>query len=207
MSRIRVVLFPGHKGPGTGAVSDGYDEWETNADLANVIGAHLVATGRYHAPQATGGGSSHITSRVQCALGFNPDLALSIHLNANEGTPGTGTEAWFHTPDPGEPEPTHSGKLATYLSGYVAAALELRDRGPKRYIPPTPEERRLGTRRTISLLEKLHGVCPVALLEVCFINNPADRAALYGEAFGHERVAGAVGHALDDWVAQWRSSP
>lgn len=200
MERLRAVIFPGHHGPGTGATSDGYDEWQIASNLANILGAHLVGKG-WDACQATGGGSSYITRRVEYAKDAQPDVAISIHLNANEGRPGTGTEAWYLKPPAGTPEPTPSGKLATILSGYVANQLNLRDRGPKPYTWPYD-----GQGRRIRLLELMATVCPCVLLEVCFLNNPDDRAKLLEEPFGMEEVALGIGHALDDWAETWRET-
>lgn len=200
MEHLRVVLFPGHHGPGTGATSDGYDEWQIVSNLTNVVGAHLVAKD-WNVCQATGGGGSYITRRAEYATDACPDVAISIHLNANAGRPGTGTEVWYLKAPPGTPEPTSSGKLATLLSGYVSNQLNLRDRGPKPYTWLLD-----GEGRRIRLLELMNEICPCVLLEVCFLNNPADRAKLLEEPFGMEEVALGIGHALEDWVRTRRET-
>lgn len=192
--RLRVVLFPGHHGPGTGATCGEHDEWQIASNLCNVVGAHMVAKG-WSVAQATGGGASYITRRVEYAKDAEPDVAVSVHLNSNTGTPGTGVEAWFLQPPAGTPEPTPSGKLATYLSGHVSQRLGLRDRGPKPYTRPYT-----GEGRPIKLLELMPEVCPCVLLEVCFLNSPADMAVLLEEPFGMEEVALGIGHALDEWA-------
>lgn len=194
MRPLRVGLFVAHAGPGTGAVEGPLDEYELSAQMVCAVGAYLWDRGD-KAFTVTEADERHLVGRVREAANNRLDVAISIHFNRSE-PPGHGVEVWHHRPESDEECTFHNGRLATCLSAEVAALTKLRDRGPKPYSWPAQGADEPRRKR---ILELMAPVCPFVLLETCFLNHSDDQAIMLGEPFFPQKVALAVGHALDEW--------
>jgi len=191
---LRVGLFVAHAGPGTGAVEGDLDEFELSAQMVAAVSAYLWDRGDRAFP-VTEADKRHLSGRVREAARMNLDVAISIHFNRSEPA-GHGTEVWYHRPESDQEEVFQAGKLATCLSSSVALQTGLRNRGEKPYSWP-PHDGDDNRKKTV--LELMTTVCPFVLLEVCFLNHPTDQAILLKEPFFPQKLALAVGHALDEW--------
>lgn len=114
--------------------------------------------------------SAELARECQLANASKADVFVVFHFNAGGGT---GTECWYY----GDSVEGHA--LAARLSANVAAALGLRDRGPK---------------SSTGLYVLKHTEMTAVLLEVCFVDTATDKAAWDGTSW--DALTGAVVEAL-----------
>lgn len=165
---MQIFISAGHGGPDTGAVSQGTterDELIKIVDSAFDILQNLDTPGAeiIKVPNnlALGETVSYINAHTQNP---NTDICIEAHLNSNQGEPGTGTETYYGRPD-----------LAEKMHRVVLEILGLKDRGVK---------------DGNFLYFNNHTKPGSALIELGFINNPADLARVRGE--GARAIAEAV---------------
>ena len=108
-----------------------------------------------------------ITRDANLANENRADALVEIHFNSNQGTPGTGTEAFVSIRDTGR-----ARTLATAILNRIEA-LGFRNRGVKTQVNAQGQD-------AFGILRQTH--MPAVLLECAFINNPADMALFNANA-------------------------
>ena len=165
--RGRVVLDPGHgwrKGGGidSGATANGMKEKDITLDIAKRAKAILEAQGITVYLTRTGDDWNHgLSYAAQFVNSKNPDISISIHVNAGGGT---GTESCYVVR---KSTSAKSKKLAGILTDEVSRGLELRNRGNF----PEDDGGRCARGRWSQIY--IHDMNPpAALIETAFIDGP-----------------------------------
>jgi N-acetylmuramoyl-L-alanine amidase len=159
---MTIIIDPGHgmsnRRSGTfdpGAVSDGFREADIALEWANELRGILMDAGhRVVRTRVDNSDPAPIGKRAGIARKFGGNIMLSIHCNAANGT-ANGTETFYR----GESNKT----IAKRINQCVVDALGTRDRGVK------TESESQHSRLAIMDFQ------PCFLLELGFIDNPADR--------------------------------
>lgn len=164
---IRVYIDQGHNpsSPNTGAEGNGLREQDITYEVGQRLYLRLSADPNYVArlsrptptTQLGTSNAGSLRARVAGAEAFGADLFLSIHTNAAADPSANGTEALVYAVN------SPAGRLAEDIVGQVSTVTGLRNRGviarPGLYV----------LRRTSM---------PAVLVELGFITNPGDAAAM-----------------------------
>ena len=191
---LRVALFVGHKGPGTGAQDDpltpyNEDEFDNAQKAACAIGANLLL--RHHQPLViTGEGDDYLVERVRLALKSRCDLAIGCHFNAVADRRANGCEVLAHPAD------ESSWALASVLANHIAqrTGVELRHKGSFGTVE-------VGGLAVLSAMFKAK--TPAAIIEPLFLSNEEDQQVLASDGYWRD-LATAVCDAIDIWAAVWK---
>lgn len=191
-----VVLDPGHGWLSTpGAVANGMIEKDVALEIANLAKAMLEGYGI--TVYMTRTGDEPLYDLDQAAVRANqyqPDLVVSIHLNAGGGT---GTESCYQVNVPTSAE---SQRLGSLLTTNVAANLGLVIRGD---FPENDGGRCARSNTTGWTQLYIHDMqAPAALIETAFIDGPAgdDVAKL-------QNNRASFAKAITDAVVEYFSAP
>lgn len=187
----QIAIDPGHGGMDPGAHRDGLSEDEVVLALALDLKAMLVAAGAsVHLTretdtdladqdlghQYTTRKKQDIARRVALVNAWQPDLLISLHVNAIGSSRWRGAQVFF----PGGKQ--ESEQLAKTIQQALTRVLQNTDRQAK-----------VGDYRI------LNDAKPAAVLvEVGFISNP-EEAALLSSAEYRQKVAWAIMLGLEDW--------
>lgn len=160
-----VCIDPGHgmsnKAPGRfdpGACAGGLEEARIAMDWANELRAILQVRGhKVIRTRINNSEACPIGERAWSASKYGSDVMISIHCNAATGS-ATGTEVIYRG--------SNNLVMATALSKAVSGTLGIRDRGPK--LEADSQHKRLA----------VMSFQPCFLIELGFIDNPKDAAAL-----------------------------
>ena len=191
---MRVVIFVGHKGVGTGAAHGDLDEHELAQKAAIGIGCTLMVRG--HQPFiVTGEGSDYIEERVRLAEQEHPDVALTCHFNAfddpeNRHDTDRGCEVLYHPAD------KESLALAMLLGPRLAEYTGVRLRH-ENHAGTVPRDSGRGSR---ILKYMLTAGIPFAYLEPLFLTDPGDRIILQTPGY-FRNLSRAIADALELWWA------
>jgi N-acetylmuramoyl-L-alanine amidase len=117
--------------------------------------------------------SAPLGSRTAEAASEGADYLISIHLNSASAE-ATGTETLYRDGDAGDIA------LAKVVQTAALNAFGLRDRGLK----PASSTRH----KRLAILEGATRSKPGALLEVCFLSNPSDVAAVFADSAREARI-------------------
>jgi peptidoglycan hydrolase-like protein with peptidoglycan-binding domain len=163
----RIAIYAGHGGSDWGAVGiGGVREKDIALEISNAVTAILRGQGYTVINNRTTDVNRSITRDAALANDNRADAVVEIHLNSNEGTPGTGSEAFISVRD------AQRGGQARNLASAILtrlASLGFRNRG----VFTSVNANGLDTFGILRLTNM-----PAVLLEVAFINNPADLALL-----------------------------
>lgn len=148
MANKILVLDAGHSKDATpgketlASLGPVYKEWTLNNAVCNKIQKILANYNVtiYRTDDQTGVTDVSLAARVNKTNSYNPDLFISIHHNASQGT---GTEVYYHTHGTAEDK-----KVAGIIAPKLASKLGLRNRGVK-----TAEFTVLTTKATAVLVE------------------------------------------------------
>jgi N-acetylmuramoyl-L-alanine amidase len=171
----RIVLDPGHGGSDPGAVGCGLQEATVVLDIANRTATLLRDSGFTVDMTRSDDRSVSLSARTSFANSRGADRFVSIHANANAGTPATGTETFAYT-TPG----TTSLDLRDRVQEEMIAAWGLRNRG--------------GKLANFHVLRETS--MPSALSETAFINNCTTDARYLGDAARRAQMAEAHYRAI-----------
>lgn len=160
---MRIVIDPGH-GPGNrrpgvydpGASGNGIEEAAYVMSFSDELANALLVAGHAVTLTRKSGDRSDAPLSARHLAGRNKDLFLSIHCNSWETDKPTGVEVLVKK----------MGIIAFQggLSLNVAQAFGVPNRGPK------------AVGDALAILR--NALCPAALLELPFVSNPSDAAAL-----------------------------
>ena len=182
---LRVALFVGHKGPGTGAACYDVDEFEQAQKAAIAIGGTLMLRG--HQPFiCTGQGEHYLEQRALLAEICRPDVAVACHFNAH-GSSANGCEVLFH-PEDGSAE---SLALACAANITVRTGVHLRHADRCGTVP----------RADLKIRNYMHSSqIPTVLIEPLFLTSEPNRQTLAGPDY-FRNLAGAVADSVELWAA------
>jgi len=185
---LRVALFVGHKGPGTGAVCEGVDEFEQNQKAAIAIGAQLMLRG--HKPFiCTGQGEHYIEQRALLAEACKVDCAIACHFNAHDSD-AHGCEVLCHPAD-------ESAKtLALTCASQIARATGVHMRHGEHCGTVEVDD--------LKILNYMHNSkIPAVLIEPLFLTSGPNRETLAGENY-YRNLGAAVADSVVLWAAVWK---
>lgn len=102
---FHVIVDPGHGGPDTGAVRGKYKESELTLQIANELAARIRKDPDFRVTMTRDKDERiSVASRTKLARDLNPDLFVSIHLNAAQESYIKGSEFYFQNQLPPEEE-------------------------------------------------------------------------------------------------------
>lgn len=175
MDEIKVIIDPGHGGEDGGAGAGG----KTEKDIVLSVSLKVQQKLKNHKHikiqlTRTKDVFLELQERVNIAQKAKADAFVSIHANSAVNGSATGTETFYTRPN--------SLSLANIVHKHLIAATKLRDRGVKN-----------GNFHVIR-----ETTMPAILLEVGFISNSNDRAALFDPVF-QDNVAERVAMGLCEY--------
>lgn len=170
-----IVIDPGHGGSDPGAVGCSLEEEDVVLDIALRTRDLLRRDGLTVYLTREDDRSVGLSTRARFANDRGATRFVSIHANANAGTPATGTETFVYTS-----ASSASRDLGRRVQDEMLAAWGLRDRGLK--------SANFAVLRQTSM--------PASLSETAFINNCGADAARLGDASQRQRMAEAHYRAI-----------
>jgi N-acetylmuramoyl-L-alanine amidase len=190
--RCVIAIDPGHGGPDPGATRGNLLEKDVVLDLGLRLQELLASAGAVThmtrtsdtdlADQNTSisGGRKRrdISRRVELINEWQPDLALSIHVNAIDSSRWRGAQVFY---PPNDPE---AERLAEAIQGSLTKVLK-----------NTTREAKVGDYRVLN-----DSKYPTVLVEVGFISNPEEAALLKQEDY-RQQITWAIYLGLQDWLA------
>ncbi|MDR0292566.1 MAG: N-acetylmuramoyl-L-alanine amidase [Oscillospiraceae bacterium] len=172
----KIAVFAGHGGADYGAVSGSLREKDFNLAISNAVSSLLRGMGYEVINNRTTDTDRNISRDAALANNQNADALVEIHMNSNEGTPGTGSEAFYSVKDTGQGRALAEAILANLEGlGFV-------NRGARVHLNASGQD-------TFGILRLTD--MPAVLLETAFINNPQDIQRLNIQA-----VAQAIANAV-----------
>jgi len=157
----KIAVFAGHGGNDPGAVTGNRKEKDFNLEVSNQVTTLLRNWGYTVINNRTTDVDRNITKDANLANENKVDALVEIHLNSNNGNPGTGTEAFVSVRNIGK-----SRQLATEILKRISS-LGFVNRGVKTAVSLNGTDA-FGILRLTNM--------PAVLVELAFINNSADMA-------------------------------
>ncbi len=170
-----VVLDPGHGGGDPGAVGCGLQEADVVLDVSLRAATLLRNAGITVHLTRSDDRFIELSARSSFANSRGADRFVSIHANANAGTPATGTETFVYTS-----ASSTSRSMGQTLQNDLIATWGLRDRGLKT--------------ANFSVIRRTS--MPGALAELAFINRCDPDARLLGSSAERGRIAAALARSV-----------
>ncbi len=170
----KIAVYAGHGGSDFGAVSDGRYEKDYALEVSTYLTAELRRRGYEVINNRTTDVDRNLNADIRLANSENVDAVIEIHLNSNEGIPGSGTETYYSVTGKGM-------ELAEAINTNLVA-LGFRDRGIKTLTNFFGNDY-LGIIRYTN--------APAVLVELFFINNPLDVAK-----YDPQKIAVAIADAV-----------
>lgn len=171
-----IMVDAGHGGRSGGAQGSRHNEKDLCLKMALAVRDSLTARGARVLMTRDRDVEVSLPARSTFANQSNCDIFISIHCNstlANRAGKIRGTETYWY----GNPE---SRTLAQHLHPRVVATVQARDGGVR-------------GNRSFWVLRKMN--MPSVLLEIGYINHPADEALLSEDGF-HQRLATNIAHGV-----------
>lgn len=166
------MIDPGHGGNDPGAMGNGLLEKDITLKLALKIRERLQTYNAKIYMTRDQDKTVELKERTDLANRLQVDYFLSLHVNANSGTPATGFESFVHPV-----RLQNTNKLRNTIHDEVIKLLDnVRDRGKK--------EANFHVLRETKM--------PASLFENLFINNPSDAKLLKQESFLNKLADGYV---------------
>ena len=161
MKMNKIAVYAGHGGIDAGAVANGLKEKDITLEVSNAVTAILRGWGYEVINNRTTDTDRNITADAVLAAKNRVDAVIEIHMNSNDGTPGSGAEAFVSLKD--------SGKARVLASAILKRleALGFRNRGVMTSVNAYGKDS-FGILRLTQM--------PAVLLECAFINNPQEMA-------------------------------
>ena len=154
----KVVIDAGHGGSDVGATRNGAHEKFITLDVAKRVEKLLKEQGYDVLMTRTGDSYVSLQDRVQMSEDYEPDIFVSIHVNSSTSETSRGVETHYYHQE--------SIPLAQSVHASIASAVDSPNRGlfkSKFYVIN-------------------HTTDPAILVEIGFISNTAERAALLGDS-------------------------
>lgn len=178
---MKIFINAGHApggNPDPGAVSpNGLRESDVAADVGAAVVSYLKAAGH----EAVILQSDSLGEVCSTANSLNVDLFVSIHCNAASNASASGAESWYCS---GSVDGESAARL---IQGRIIEKLELVDRGIKCATPGVN-----------GLYVLSNTDAPAVLIEIAFISNEGDEAALRDR---QDDFARAIAIGITDWCS------
>ncbi len=174
-----IVIDAGHGGSDPGAVGCSLEEANVVLDVSTRLRTELERAGIRVALTRDVDEFVGLSARASFANSMSADGFVSVHSNANAGTPATGTETFISNS-----AGARSLELATLLQAGMISAWGLRDRGVKR----------------ADFVVVRDTTMPAALAELAFTNNCAVDATRLASATDRQAMAEAQARAILEWL-------
>lgn len=176
MKRYIIVIDPGHGGNDPGAVGptglyESHVAWRIACMVADILMRYNIQI------IFTRNGDERVSldKRVQIANSAKVDYFVSIHINSAANPSATGTETFAYA------KSVEGDKLAHSIQRNLVESIGLADRGVKYNSMQVVRETKM----------------PAALVEVAFINNPAEEALLKQDEFLERAAVGIAKGILE----------
>jgi len=167
-----IVIDAGHGGTDFGASIDGLVEKELAEIISNKIqNSNQNGDVKIHFTR-TNDSFIDLSERARILNSYQPDLAISLHFNANKHVESNGFEIYVSDSSPTSEK---SRELANQLAAVISSATPLKNRGVK--IAP------------FMILKKSE--CPTMVVELGFLSNEKDRNYVNSEK-GQTEIAQAI---------------
>jgi len=176
----RIAIFAGHGGSDPGAVANGLREKDFTLAVSNQASNILRGWGYTVINNRTTDVDRNITRDANLANDSGVSALVEIHLNSNNGTPGTGSEAFVSIRNIGR-----SRAVAAAILQRISD-LGYRNRGIKTQLNASGQDA-FGILRLTNI--------PAVLAELAFINNSQDMAR-----FNVGEMAWAVASGIRDVI-------
>lgn len=164
-----IFISAGHSDTDPGAIGGGLQEADIAVEFRNMVSFYLSQAGIAHA--LDGSETENLPLTQAAELASKHDIALEFHCNAAESSAATGVEVLAAAEDMA---------FASQLSGTIAEALAIRDRGGK------PEDS--GQHKRLAFVQS-GGL----VVELFFISNANDREQYAARKWlAAEAVAGVL---------------
>ena len=187
----KIAVYAGHGGSDYGAVSGDLREKDFNLAISNAASEILRRMGYEVVNNRTTDVDRNINRDAELANSQGADALVEIHMNSNEGTPGTGSEAFYSVRDTGRGQALAEDILASMQRlGFV-------NRGARVHLNAAGQD-------TFGILRLTN--MPAVLFETAFINNPQDMQKLNIQSVA-EAIAGAVARNFPITVPPVTSQP
>ncbi|MCL1863647.1 MAG: N-acetylmuramoyl-L-alanine amidase [Defluviitaleaceae bacterium] len=180
----KIAVFAGHGGSDHGARANGHEEKVFTLAISNAVTAILREWGYVVINNHVTDTERSITHDAKLANDNNVDAVVEIHLNSNDGTPETGSEAFVSIRD----ATMWNGRAKKLADAILArlASLGLQNHGVFTNVNPKGLD-------GFGILRLTH--MPTVLLEVAYLNNPQDMAKL-----DIDKVAYAIAEGIQETV-------
>ena len=173
-----IAVFAGYGGSDAGAVANGRREEDITLEVSNAVTALLQKWGYTVINNRTTNINRNITADALLAKESNADALIEIHMNSNDGKPGSGAEAFISIKDK---------ERARILASTILQRLEklgYPNRGVMTSVNAVGRDS-FGILRMTEM--------PAVLLECAFINNPEEMAH-----FNIDEEATAIAESIRD---------
>jgi N-acetylmuramoyl-L-alanine amidase len=178
LAGLTVVLDPGHGGSDPGAQREGIQEKEITLAIVNILKKFLEDRGIKVLLTRSDDNFVSLEDRVKIANTIEPDLFLSVHINALQNDPDVhGVETYYKTPQ--------SRELAESIHDSLVGYLGIPDR--------------LVRKARFYVIN--HTDVPAVLAEVGFISSQEERQRLISSDY-QDRVATALEHGVILYLAK-----
>ncbi len=178
LAGLTVVLDPGHGGSDPGAQREGIQEKEITLAIVNILKKFLEDRGIKVLLTRCDDNFVSLEDRVKIANTVEPDLFLSVHINALQNDPDVhGVETYYKTPQ--------SRELAESIHDSLVGYLGIPDR--------------LVRKARFYVIN--HTDVPAVLAEVGFISSQEERLRLISSDY-QDRVATALEHGVILYLAK-----
>lgn len=174
-----IVIDAGHGGTDPGAVGCSLEEANVVLDVALRLRTELEAAGIRVALTRDVDEFVGLSARASFANSMSADGFVSIHSNANSGTPASGTETWI-----ANAAGARSLSLATLIQTEMVRVWGLPDRGVKR----------------ADFVVVRDTTMPAALTELAFTNRCSPDGMLLGSETERQAMAEAQARAVLEWL-------
>lgn len=181
---LKVVIDPGHGGSDVGATRENIYEKDMTLDISLMVAKNLKKQNVFVEMTREKDKTVELSERTDFSNGVNPDLFVSIHINASvkEDIYGIETHWWKE----------NSITLAEIMHKNMTASKLLKkwdtvDRGL--------------FKSQFYVIN--HTICPAVLVEVGFISNPAERKALLTKK-RQEEIADAITDGIMEYLKSRR---
>ena len=179
LKNLHIAIDAGHGGSSTGAVgAQGTLEKEYNLLFALELQKLLLKKGVKKVYMTrTGDYEVSTTDRVRTLKGINPDILISLHLNASSNTQVSGVSTYY--------KQQQSKALASSILQQMLK-LDLNE---------------FGLIGNFNFLLNAPIEYPNTLVEIAFLSNPEDEEKVLQPAF-HSKVAKQIYKGLKDWIKE-----
>lgn len=178
-----IYIDPGHGGSEPGAISGGVREKDLNLQIAHRINNILISRGYRTVMSRTTDRQVSLSARAQEANRLNADIFVSIHFNAFQGT-AQGIETYFYNQSGNTSNPYANNASRINSSRNLANSIHTN------VLSQTGAVNRNVRSANFHVLRETH--MPAVLLELGYMDHPAERARIVNSNYQHRLSLGVT---------------